>query len=253
MSTTTVTGSRLLNNTAAGTGGGLFTYADTAGHVQVTGSCIVGNSDISFFNNYDAEQIATGNWWGAATGPNTAGADSVLGNVDVSGFLTTPILDCASELGVSKENDTGGYGTVGTPFHWTLAVSNTGLVSATFDSGEVILEDDLPSGPAYGTPMVGSLVDVVGDDNIDCSLVDNSLTCAAAGGDVTLGAVTGRFEVTFSVTPSAEVTLVNPAGICQVDPGRTVTEGDESNNNCPTNAVDVEVATIYVYLPLAQR
>ena len=56
--------------------------------------CIVGNSTKSFFNNQPAQQIATGNWWGAATGPNTPGADTVGGNVDVSGYLTEPIPVC---------------------------------------------------------------------------------------------------------------------------------------------------------------
>jgi hypothetical protein len=61
----------------------------------VTSSCIVGNSAYSFFNNTGAQQIATGNWWGAATGPNTPGADTVGGNVDVSAHLTAPILGCS--------------------------------------------------------------------------------------------------------------------------------------------------------------
>ncbi len=82
-------GSRIQNNTAAN-GGGVF----NSGVTSVTGSCIVGNSATSFLNNQPAQQIATGNWWGAATGPNTLGADTVAGNVDTSGYLTESILDC---------------------------------------------------------------------------------------------------------------------------------------------------------------
>jgi hypothetical protein len=173
--------------------------------------------------------------------------------VDVSGHLTAPILGCAADLRVGKTNDTDGNGTVGTPFHWTLTVSNTGLISATFSGGETILEDDLPAGPIYGAPVVGGVVDVTGSENINCSLAEDTLTCEAAGGDATIGAVSGRFEVAFSVTPNAPVTLVNPAGICQVDPDGNVTENDESDNNCPSNVVDVEASTIYLYLPLVQR
>jgi len=92
--TTTVTGSRVLNNTATYNGGGVFNNRDVAGATNVTGSCIVGNNSTSFFNNRPAQQIATGNWWGAATGPNTPGADTVLGNVDTSGYLTEPIPVC---------------------------------------------------------------------------------------------------------------------------------------------------------------
>ena len=65
---------------------------------------------------------------------------------------------------------------------------------------------------------------------------------------MTLGPITGSFEVNISVTPSAPVTLVNPVGICQVDPYEDVIEGDESNNNCPANVVNVTYLTIY--LPL---
>jgi len=49
---------------------------------------------MGYLNNRPAQQIATGNWWGAATGPNTPGADTVGGNVDTSGYLTEPILGC---------------------------------------------------------------------------------------------------------------------------------------------------------------
>jgi hypothetical protein len=92
--TTTVTSSRILNNTSTTNGGGIFNNYSFESATSVTGSCIVGNSVNSFFNNQPAQQIATGNWWGAATGPNTPSADTVLGNVDVSGHLTAPILGC---------------------------------------------------------------------------------------------------------------------------------------------------------------
>jgi hypothetical protein len=92
--TTTVMGSRILNNTATGDGGGLYNDA-SAVRATVTGSCIVGNSVTSLLSNQAARQTATGNWWGAATGPNTPGADTVSGNVDTSGYLTRPILGCA--------------------------------------------------------------------------------------------------------------------------------------------------------------
>ena len=143
--------------------------------------------------------------------------------------------------------------TLGTPFHWTLTVSNTGLTSATFDTPQTILEDDLPGGPTYGAPVAGNFVDVANSANIQCSLAGNTLTCAAAGGDVTLGAITGSFKVTFSVTPGALATLVNPTGICQVDPDGNVTENDESNNDCPVNVVNVVVSTNYLYLPLVLK
>jgi len=108
--TTMVTGSRILNNLATTNGGGVFNEWNVAWATSVTGSCIVGNSATSFFNNQSAQQTATGNWWGAATGPNTPGADTVGGSVDTSGYLTEPILGCSFELTVSRDGT--GYGSV---------------------------------------------------------------------------------------------------------------------------------------------
>jgi hypothetical protein len=93
--TTTVTGSRILRNTASNLGGGgVYNHADAV-RATVTGSCLAGNSDISFVSDQVALQTATGNWWGSPAGPNTPGADTVSGNVDTSDYLTQPILGCA--------------------------------------------------------------------------------------------------------------------------------------------------------------
>jgi CSLREA domain-containing protein len=92
-----VIGSRILHNTAPN-GGGVFSWNELVGATSVTGSCIVGNSDISFFNDKAAQQTATGNWWGAAGGPGAPGADTVGGPVDTSGFLNTPILGCTHRI-----------------------------------------------------------------------------------------------------------------------------------------------------------
>ena len=89
----TVTDSRILMNRGTN-GGGVYIDHNTAGVIHVTGSCLVRNSATSFFNSQSAQQVATGNWWGAATGPNTPGADTVGGNVDASGYLTETILGC---------------------------------------------------------------------------------------------------------------------------------------------------------------
>jgi len=250
-STMQVVGSRILHNTADINGGGVFiNYTDAT---SVTGSCIVGNSDTSFFNNELTEQTATGNWWGAVGGPDAPGADTVGGLVDTSGFLNIPILGCAPDLQVDKANNTGGNGTVGTPFNWTLTVANTGVMDAIFYAGQRILDDDLPAGPTYGAPVAGNFVDVTSGANIDCSITSNTLTCEATGANVTIGAATGSFDVVLSVTPNASGVLTNPAGNCRVDPAGKVTESDEGNNNCPANSVDVSIWTFYLYLPLVVR
>ncbi|MFO7741872.1 MAG: hypothetical protein R6X31_06105, partial [Anaerolineae bacterium] len=246
--TAIVVDSRILQNRAAN-GGAVYSNNASDGATTVTASCIVGNSDTAFFNYQVQQQIATGDWWGAATGPNTPGADTVDGNVDTSGFLTAPILGCTPDLQVTKANDTGGETTVGTPFHWTLTIGNAGLTHAVFNTGQEILVDELPAGPAYGAPTVADLVNVTGGANIDCSIAGNSLTCEAKGGGVTVGTA-GGFAVGFSVTPGEAGALSNPAGICQVDPDGNVTESDE-NNNCPTDTV--EVTSHSIYLPLVVR
>jgi hypothetical protein len=93
-----VVGSRILLNMAP-TGGGVFSWNEIVGATSVTGSCIVGNSDISFFNDKAAQQTATGNWWGAAGGPGAPGADTVGGPVDTSGFLSTAPPGCSPARG----------------------------------------------------------------------------------------------------------------------------------------------------------
>jgi hypothetical protein len=237
-----VTNSRILYNTATANGGGVYSDVDAAGATSVTGSCIVGNSASSFFNSQAAQQTATGNWWGAATGPNTPGADTTSGNVDTSGFQTVPILGCPAnypDLQVNKVNDTGGSGTVGMAFNWTLTVANADIADAIFNAGQRILEDDLPTGPTYGAPAPGNFANITNTVNISCAIAANTLTCGAAGADVTIGAATGCFDVVVPVTPNAAGLLSNPAGNCRVDPNNDVTESDEGNNDCPANNVNV--------------
>jgi hypothetical protein len=93
-----VAGSCILNNRAGSNCGGLYNDEDSSGATNVTGSSVVGNSATSFFNNQAKQQTATGNWWGAATGPNTPGADTVDGHVLTSGHLTEPILGCTHRV-----------------------------------------------------------------------------------------------------------------------------------------------------------
>jgi hypothetical protein len=248
---TNVIGSRILHNMAAFNGGGVFDVFDNFGAISVTGSCIVGNSDKSFITDKPTQQTATGNWWGAVGGPGAPGADTVGGLVDTSGSLDIPILGCAPDLQVDKTNNIGGVGVPGTPFNWTLTVANTGVMDAIFYAGQRILDDDLPAGPTYSEPLVGNMVDITNGANIACSIADGTLTCEATGENVTIAAATGRFEVVLPVMPNTSGTLSNPAGNCRVDPGREVTESDESNNNCPTNVVNVTYLT--TYLPLVIR
>ncbi len=138
------------------------------------------------------------------------------------------------DLTATKTNDTGGAGTVGVPFSWTITVANGGTGSAIFADGEVILRDDLPADATYGSPTPGSFTNITNSANISCGIAADTLTCSPSGASVTIGATTGSFAVTFSTTPTAPGSLVNPAGggQCMVDLGNNITESDEANNGC---------------------
>ncbi|MFN3334991.1 MAG: hypothetical protein ACK47M_21025, partial [Caldilinea sp.] len=101
-------------------------------------------------------------------------------------------------------------------------------------------------------PTVQNLLNVSGSGAIACAISSGTLTCTASGGPVTLGATTGAFDVTFSVTPTATGALTNPAsgGVCRADPNDVIIESSESNNDC---ADTVTVNPYHVYLPLIVR
>jgi hypothetical protein len=158
--------------------------------------------------------------------PNAAGAlnnPARICRVDPSGNVwedDETNNDCADnvnvvgpDLQVNKANDTGGNGTIGVAFNWTLTISNTDTGDATFNAGQRILEDNLPAGPTYGAPAAGNFTNVTNSGNINCAIAANALTCDAIGANVTISATTGSFDVVFSVTPNAAGALNNPARI----------------------------------------
>jgi len=162
-----------------------------------------------------------------------------LGNLN--GTLNSPqgiALSIRPDLEAVKTNNIGGAFTVGTAFNWTVTISNTDAVDAIFTNGQTIFKDDLPNGATtYGAPVVGNATNITNQANVDCNILGTTLTCMANGADVTIGALTGTFDVVFSVTPGAVGGLVNPpdpAGgdVCKVDPDGNVTEDDETNNDC---------------------
>ncbi len=145
----------------------------------------------------------------------------------------------APDLIASLANDTLGEVTYGDAFTWTLTVTNTGVISASFTSAQIILRDDLPSsGATYGTPVVQNSSGITGA--IDCPITGNTLTCSANGA-VSLAEAGGKFEVAIPVTPSAAGTLANPrnSGSCSVDPNGVIVETGETNNACNSDSVTV--------------
>ena len=54
----------------------------------------------------------------------------------------------------------------------------------------------------------GSFLDVANSDKVQCSLAGNTLTCTAAGGDVTLAAQAGSFEAHLLCDPKMSEELL---------------------------------------------
>jgi CSLREA domain-containing protein/uncharacterized repeat protein (TIGR01451 family) len=171
-----------------------------------------------------------------AADPNNVTGDTNLTNNQCS---DTVVVN-APDLVAAKANDTGGVALVGETFDWAVAVSNQGGGTAVFLDGEVILEDDLPPGPAYGLPVVDIIDDVTGAGDIDCEIVAGTLTCTATGAESTVNIEPGgSFTVTFSVTPASSGTLTNPesGGVCAVDPNDVTGDTDLTNNQCSDTVV----------------
>ncbi len=167
--------------------------------------------------------------------PSDVITESNEGNNDCSNTVTVN----APDLTVAKTDNTGGNGTVGNPFNWTLTVSNAGNLAAAFTTTQVILRDPLPSGPAYGSPVAGNFVNITNSGSISCSIAADVLACTASGATVTIG-TGGSFTVTFSATPAAAGTLINTA---TVDPNNNIVEGGESNNSDTDTVTVIEPAT----------
>ncbi len=178
---------------------------------------------------------AIGNLVNAAT--VTAGAQTDPNSTNNTATDTdTP--NAQADLTVIKTDDVNGATTLGSSFTWTLTVNNANATAA-FSNGNVILHDDLPSGPTYGTANEANVGGVSG--TISCSITSHILECTA-NGPVSLAAG-GSFTVSFLVTPAAAGTLNNPGtAVCSVDPGNAVNESNEENNTC-SNSVTVSVVT----------
>jgi LPXTG-site transpeptidase (sortase) family protein len=146
------------------------------------------------------------------------------------------------DLVVAKTNDVSGSVALNSPFHWTIAVTNSGAGVATFAGGQTIMSDALPGVAGFypqgaltvvngGTPPVGTIA---------CAISGTTLTCNA-NGIVTLAAG-ASFSVNFAVTPSTTGDLANTA---VVDPNGIMAESNE-NNNTATDTVSVRGADLAI-------
>jgi uncharacterized repeat protein (TIGR01451 family)/CSLREA domain-containing protein len=231
---------------------GTFVSITNSGNI----SCSIVSNDLTCTANGAAVTIAAGGSFtvqftatpsatGTFANPRSMGSCSVdpnnnvmpegnEGNNSCSDSVTVTFID----LTATKTNSVSGAGLLGGSWTWTITVANGGTAAATFTSGQTILTDNLPDmNISYGSPSVTNVTNVTNSGNISCSIMSNNLTCTASGATVTIGAMTGSFDVQFTATPSATGTFANPrmAGLCKVDPtgmNGTVTESDEANNGC---------------------
>ncbi|HEY7833567.1 MAG TPA: hypothetical protein VIG30_08370 [Ktedonobacterales bacterium] len=127
-SATTQPGISITNNLITGYQKGVASDTLPAGtSLSASQNCIFGNTTDGAFSsdsgNTGAQITAQQNWWGAATGPNTAGADNVAGNIDSSSFLTAAAPACQGPVG-SAIAATPAHVLVGNTFALTASLSD---------------------------------------------------------------------------------------------------------------------------------
>lgn len=148
----TLNNARILSN-AATTGGAIYHAYGTA---SVTNSCIVSNNDTAVDYAGGGLFGATGNWWGAASGPSGAGpgsGDSVSSNVNYSGFLSSAIPGCPSK-GSGLTYTISGRATSGsTPLAGVVVRASNGFSATTNASGYYTLTN-LIAGTYILTPTL---------------------------------------------------------------------------------------------------
>ncbi len=209
------------------------------------------NVDISagggFTVTITATPISTGTFsspklfGGCSVDPGTVVAETNENNNDCN---SDSVAVTAPELQVNQTDDASGGVDQGRSWNWVLNVTNDGSAPAVFTSGMTLLQDDLDAsgGLTYGTPVVRNITDVGTSANILCSIdAAQTLKCIANGGSVTVGALTGAFEVDIPVTGNQTGSFLSPrdTGSCRVDPNAAIDESDPTNNDCSPDAVAV--------------
>ncbi len=258
-------------------GSGSYDFAqaiavDAAGNsyaAGVTGGTLPGQTsaggDDAFVRKYDP---AGSEVWTRQFGTNSGegvfgGAVDADGNIYVTGN-TSGALPGQTSSGVNDafvRKFSGGADASCAGWTWTVTVVDQGSGDAAFAGSQRIVLDDLPStGLAYGSPTLGNFSSVTGSANVTASITGNKLEVETTG-PVTIGAG-GSFTVSFTVTPTAGGTYVNPrsGGTAAVDPDGNVGESNETNNDftdnvtvtaCPTPSPDL-VAIKSNNLPAAE-
>ena len=170
---------------------------------------------------------------------NYGSASAVMDN----GVATATVAIQCPDLTITKTNNVGGTGTMGSGWTWTVHVANAGTLLATFSAGDAVVLDNLPNvNVTYGSPSVVNVSGISGSlvPGIDGS---SNLTVLASG-TVTIN-VGGSFDIQIAATPTLTGTFGNPrgGGVCAVDPNNNVMESNEGNN-ATVDSVTVPCPTI---------
>ena len=123
---------------------------------------------------------------------------------------------------------------VGTPFTWSITVTNIGGASGLISAGEPVLTDTLPdSDMTYGTPAITSSSGITNLPTCTIVAATQTLRCNGHASGTTF-APGSSLTVAFAATPTAAATFANPrsGGACLADPLDDVLDADRSNNVC---------------------
>jgi len=157
---------------------------------------------------------------------NTAVISGTHAGTTLSATASASYSVIMPDLVVTKTDSTAGSIAVGSGFTWTVTVGNDGTDVATFLDGQTILSDNLPAGAVYSNVKVGGFANITNAADIACGIAAASLSCAASGGSVGIGAG-GSFNVAYAAVPTATGSLDN---LAVVDPSGVITESNEENN-----------------------
>ncbi|MDP1714919.1 MAG: right-handed parallel beta-helix repeat-containing protein [Anaerolineales bacterium] len=157
-----ITGNTIVNNK---TYGGIYLEAGHPGTIYINENSITGNTP--GVANYLSEQVnATSNWWGCATGPGTAGCDTVSSNVNFNPFLTS---DPFAAPPAPPTGDGGGGGGT-TPILPPLAP--TTIIAETTPLTLAELPGALPEGKTF---VAGISVITVGNGQVSFDIPEDAV------------------------------------------------------------------------------
>jgi hypothetical protein len=226
------------DGTWANVTGGIATETDHSISVLAPSPVTIG-SDTYVFDSWTVDSN------GSVTTVGTEGCFSGWNAANLTQVTAHYVLAGDPDLTATKTNDTSDFANVGDSFEWSIRVENEGESDATFAEDELLLKDDLPSGPTYDNLAVDDSNVTTG--SVDCAITADQLTCWADGGAATLEPG-DYFDVTFDVTPTfAQLgPLDNPAsgGTCTADPDNVVDEGDNEDNNDCSDSVGVTAIVV---------